>query len=160
MPNGPRLIIDGACYHLIIRGNQKQKVFISDDDYYLYLNKLKKYKKRFKFNLYGYCLIPNHIHLIGELNGGNNSLSKFMQGLNRSYTAYFNNTYEKVGHLWQGRFKSKVVTKDKYLIDCINYIELNPVRAGIVKAPHEYKWSSYSERNLFKGFNMLDDLNF
>jgi len=73
-------------------------------------------------------------------------LAKFMHGLNRSYTAYFNKKYNKVGYLWQGRFKSKVVVKDDYLIDCLNYIELNPVRANMVKATQDYAWSSYKER--------------
>jgi putative transposase len=104
--------------------------------------------------------MPNHIHLIGEAKELKN-LAKFMQGLLRSYTAYFNRCYKKVGHLWQGKFKSKVIVKDNYLIDCIHYTELNPVRANTVKATSDYLWSSYKERVLSQGTNarMLDELH-
>ena len=142
-----RLVLDNGCYHITIRGNQRQKVFLHEKDYKKYLEKLKKYKRKYRFRLYGYCLMPNHVHLIGETDEKEN-LAKFMQGINRSYTAYFNRTYRKVGHLWQGRFKSKIIAKDGYLINSINYIEVNPVRANIVKTPQEYRWSSYMERNL------------
>jgi len=118
-----RLVLDNCCYHITTRGNQRQKVFIRDEDYEKYLEKLKKYKRKYHFRLYGYCLMPNHIHLIGEIDNKEN-LAKFMQGINRAYTAYFNKTYRKVGHLWQGRFNSKIITKDEYLITSINYIEL------------------------------------
>ena len=91
--------------------------------------------------------MPNHVHLIGQPKELKN-LAKFMQGLTRSYTAHFNQRYKKVGHLWQGRFKSKIIAKDGYLIDCIQYIEHNPVRANMVKAAIEYPWSSYREKAL------------
>lgn len=91
-------------------------------------------------------------HIIGELEEKGN-LAKFMHGPNRSYTAYFNKKYNKVGHLWQGRFKSKVITKDNYLFDCIGYVEFNPVRAGIVNMALEYEWSSYKERVLSENPN-------
>jgi len=102
MPTGPRLLLANACYHIITRGNQRQQVFLEERDYKAYLLSLRRYKKRYGFLLYGFCLMPNHIHLVGEpkeLKG----LAKFMQGLTRSYTAYFNRKYKKVGHLWQGR---------------------------------------------------------
>ena len=142
-----RLVLNNGCYHITTRGNQRQKVFLCEEDYEKYLTMLKKYKRKYTFRLYGHCLMPNHIHLIGEIDKKEN-LTKFMQGINRAYTAYFNKTYRKVGHLWQGRFKSKIITKDEYLINSINYIELNPVRANIVRFPQEYRWSSYTERNL------------
>ncbi len=145
MPTGPRLIIKNACYHIITRGNQKQRIFLDEQDCEVYLSKLKRYKLRYGFLLYAFCLMPNHVHLIGEPKETFN-LSKFMHGLNRSYTAYFNEKYNKVGHLWQGRFKSQVVAKDDYLVDCLNYIELNPVRANMVRAAQDYTWSSYRER--------------
>ena len=160
MPTGPRLLLANACYHIITRGNQRQRVFLEDNDYKVYLLALRRYKKRYGFLLYGFCLMSNHIHLIGEPKELKN-LPKFMQGLSRSYTAYFNQRYKKVGHLWQGRFKSKVIVKDNYLIDCIHYIELNPVRANMVKTAGEYSWSSYKERVLSQGLNgrMLDELH-
>ena len=145
MLSGPRLLIRNACYHIITRGNQKQKVFFDTKDYTKYLLFLRKYKIKFNTKIYGFCLMPNHIHLLGEPQE-NPNLSKFMQSLSRAYTAHFNNRYNKVGHLWQSRYRSKVIVKDNYLIDCIHYIELNPVRANLVKSAGEYPWSSHQER--------------
>jgi putative transposase len=145
MPTGPRLLIRNACYHITARGNQRQLVFLDAKDYKRYLLFLRKYKKKSDFRIYGFCLMPNHVHIIGEPAEGPN-LSKFMQSLSRAYTAHFNKRYNKVGHLWQGRYKSKVIVKDTYLIDCIHYVELNPVRANMVKAAGEYCWSSHRER--------------
>lgn len=124
MPIRPRLTIDRACYHITTRGNQRQSVFRMEADYVKYIEFLRRYKRKYGFKLYGYCLMPNHVHLIGEIEE-KMKLSKFMHGLNRSYTLYFNSKYRKVGHLWQGRFRSRVLNKDEYLINCINYVELN-----------------------------------
>ncbi|MBU4312008.1 MAG: transposase [Candidatus Omnitrophica bacterium] len=159
MPTGPRLLLDNVCYHITSRGNQKQKVFIEDEDFKYYLAKLRKYKHKYGFLLYADCLMPNHPHLLGEIKNPKD-LSHFMHDLTRSYTSYFNDKYKKVGHLWQGRFQSRIVTKDDYLIDCINYIELNPVRAGLVKSPMDWPYSSYRERVLGvnKEYAILDDL--
>ncbi|NQT89874.1 MAG: transposase [Candidatus Omnitrophica bacterium] len=145
MPAGPRLIVDEACYHIVARGNQKRPIFKDDIDFREYLERVKRYKRKHGFRLYAFCLMPNHIHILGQV-ANKHSLSKFMQSLTRSYTAYFNHKYEKVGYLWQGRFKSKIINRDKYLLDCINYIEFNPIRANLIKSPHNYLWSSYKER--------------
>ena len=155
-----RLVVDGACYHINTRGNQRQRVFKVVSDYEKYMAQLRRFKKKYKFKLHGYCLMPNHVHLVGETEQKEN-LAKFMHGLTRSYAIYFNGTYQKVGHLWQGRFKSKIIIKDIYLLNCINYIELNPVRAGIVASPEAYRWSSYMERNLgvAKEERILDELS-
>lgn len=142
-----RLLIKNACYHIMARGNHKQIIFPDKEDYSFYLRQLKHYKRKFFFLLYGYCLMPNHIHLIGEPKEPE-KLPKFMQGLHRSYTAYYNKKYAKAGHLWQGRFKAKVITKDEYLIDCIAYVEQNPVRAGLANSLREYDFSSHPERCL------------
>jgi len=160
MPTGSRLILDNAVYHIITRGNQKQRVFMESTDYSTYLGLLSIYRKRYRLKLYSWCLMPNHVHLVVEI-VRKKHLSKFMAGLNRAYTAYFNIKYGKVGHLWQGRFKSKVLYKDKYLLDCINYIELNPVRASITKEAFDYKYSSYKARNLdgCKQAGLLDELS-
>jgi putative transposase len=150
MSRGRRLLIENACYHIFSRGNQKQRTFNKHDDYATFLRILKKYKRKFNFNLYGYCLMPNHIHLIGEF-GNIKNISKFMHALIMTYTIYFNRRYKKVGHLWQDRFKSKIILKDEYLVDCLNYVETNPVRAKIIERPIEYQWSSYKERVLKHG---------
>ena len=159
MPKLKRLLLENACYHITTRGNQRQTVFDEESDYKHYLMLLVRYKKRYGFKLHGYCLMPNHVHLIGEWMYPLD-LSNVMHDLNRAYTSYFNFCYKKVGHLWQGRFKSRVIVKDRYLINCITYIELNPVRANIIDNPMDYLWSSYSERVTEKannGVKLLDD---
>lgn len=159
MPNGPRIYVDESPYHIMVRGNRKQKVFICNDDYVFYLKILKKYKKKFSFKLYGYCLMPNHVHLIGEIKKAKN-ISKLMQIVNRLYTGYFNEKYKKVGHLWQGRFKSKVIAKDKYLLNCTCYIEQNPIRANLAQSPMGYTYSSYNERNMISNdIKILDEIS-
>jgi putative transposase len=155
MPRSSRLILDNASYHLMARGNQKQNTFIQDEDFNKYLELLKHYKSKYYFKLYGYCLMPNHVHLIVELKKST-VLGKIMQGLSLAYTIWFNKKYNKVGHLWQGRYKSKLIQKDKYMLDCIEYVELNPIRSSIGKSPFDYSWSSWKERMGYKENNLLD----
>ena len=154
-----RLLIKNACYHIMARGNHKQLVFVDKEDFIVYLHRLKHYKRKYSFKLYGYCLMPNHIHLIGETKKPED-LPKLMQGLHRSYTAYYNKKYNKVGHLWQGRFKTKVITRDEYLIGCIAYVEQNPVRANLASSLREYEFSSHLERCLRENGNpgLIDKL--
>lgn len=155
MPRTARITLENGCYHIITRGNQKQSVFIDSQDYEKYLHIVTKYKKRYKFKLYCFCLMPNHVHLIIEVKNPS-MLNKIMRGLNLSYTLYFNSKYEKVGHLWQDRFKSKIIEKDAYLLECINYIELNPLRASLASNIEKYPWSSYNFRMINNG--ILDNL--
>ncbi|MBI5873841.1 MAG: transposase [Candidatus Omnitrophica bacterium] len=154
-----RLLIKNVCYHIMARGNHKQTIFAGKEDFDFYLRQLKHYKRKYSLLLYGYCLMPNHIHLVGEPKDPE-KLPKLMQGLHRSYTAYYNKKYNKVGHLWQERFKTKVIDKDKYLMDCITYIEQNPVRANITNCLREYEFSSYPERCLTENadYGLLDKL--
>jgi len=154
-----KILLKNGCYHLTARGNQKQRIFLDDQDYAAFVGRLKKYKRRYGLKLYGFCLMPNHLHLIAEFDEPQ-WLSKFMQVILRSYTSYFNKKYNKVGHLWQGRFNSRLITRDAYLLDCLNYVEFNPVRAGIARSAGDYKWSSYKERALEKtaDFLLIDSL--
>ena len=155
MPRTARITLENAFYHIITRGNQKQLVFRDAADYEKYLSILTKYKKCYKFRLYCFCLMPNHVHLVVEVQNPL-VLNKIMRGLNLSYTLYFNSRYEKVGHLWQDRFKSKIIEKDAYLLECINYIEANPIRASLVSRLEGYAWSSYHFRKINSG--ILDNL--
>jgi putative transposase len=155
MPRTARITMENACYHIITRGNQKQWVFIEPQDYEKYLFLLTKYKKRYKFKLYCFCLMPNHVHLVIEVQDPLR-LNKIMRSLNLSYTLYYNSKYKKVGHLWQDRFKSKAIEKDAYLLECINYIEANPLRASLVSDITRYRWSSYLFR--VSGVSLLDSL--
>ena len=157
MPSIPRIFIDYACYHIITRGNQKQKVFKDEVDYAKYLSIVRKAKRKYKIRLCAYCLMPNHVHMLIEPTKAP-LISKFMHWVNVGYTTYFNSKYVKVGHLWQGRFKGKPILKGKYLIQCASYIEGNPVRADIITDMADYKWSSYRERCLFSGKFILDEV--
>lgn len=157
MARGSRILIEDACYHIITRGNQKQNVFRENEDYMRYLGILKKAKRKYAICLYCYCLMPNHVHMLIDTCVQAN-IAKFMQWINRGYTAYFNSKYDKVGHLWQGRFTSKPILKDQYLIHCATYIESNPVRADMVNDIADYKWSSYGERCISTSKHMLDEL--
>ena len=157
MPRVARVLLDNACYHVINRGNQKQSIFKEELDFKKYLEILRHYKKKYNFKLYAYCLMPNHIHLVVDIRK-TSELAKIMQGLTQTYTVWFNNKYNKVGRLWQGRFKSMLIQKDKYLIDCLRYIELNPVTADITSSPADYSWSSWQERTLTNNKFTLSDL--
>lgn len=143
MGRGPRVKIPGIIYHVINRGNNKQIIFREEEDYKRYTKLLERYKERYGFKLYSYALMSNHIHLLIE-SGEKGSISKIMQGLTLAHTRYFNIRYKSSGHVWQGRFKSPIVGEDSYLLEVSRYIELNPVRAKIVKDPKDYPWSSYS----------------
>ncbi len=155
MPRIHRITIKNSCYHIITRGNQKQSVFLESKDYNKYLSLLKKYKEKYQFQLYAFCLMPNHIHLLIEVTEPQ-TLQKTFRGLNLSYTLYFNYKYKKVGHLWQDRFKSKIIQKDEYFLECIKYIESNPIRASLTPNISDYPWSSYIFR--ITNNNFLNEL--
>jgi len=155
MPRGARILIQDACYHILNRGNQKRSIFLEETDYAECLKIIQHYKRIFFFKIFGYCLMPNHIHLIIQPREPQD-LAEIMQRLTQVYTAWFNAKYNKCGHLWQGRFKNMIVNKDAYFLNCISYIEANPVRAGIVKSPGEYSWSSYRSRVFGNKDGILD----
>lgn len=152
MPRQARLILDNVCYHIMARGNRKQIVFRDERDFSVYLRFVLRYKDRYKFKLYGWCLMKNHVHMVIE----SGQLGKIMHGINMSYSQYFNYKYNVVGHLWQDRYKSYIVQKDLYLINCISYIESNPVRANLVSRHEDYKWCSYKARVLGGSDRLLD----
>ena len=141
MARRPRLFAPALLYHVIVRGNQRQKTFLSDQDYQAYLARLAKYRKKYDYSLYAYCLMPNHVHLL--LESSDQPLAKFMQGLQQSYSQYFNLRHRKVGHVFQGRYKAIICEKDEYLLELIRYIHLNPVRAEMVKRPEQYRYSGH-----------------
>lgn len=142
MPRSPRLLLPRSYYHVMTRGNNKNQVFKCDSDYDYYLALIKKYKQDLPFDLYHYCLMPNHIHLLVKTKSAD-SFSLFMKKLNLAYFHYYRKHYGWVGHFWQGRFKSQPVGKDEYFIQCGKYIELNPIRANLVDNPEDYPYSSY-----------------
>lgn len=136
MARRPRVFAPGLLYHVIVRGNHRQKTFTSESDYQAYLERLARYRRQYGYAIYAFCLMPNHVHLLVQSSA--HPLAKFMQGLQQSYTQYFNKRHEKTGHLFEGRYKAILCQEDPYLLELIRYIHLNPVRAGMVKTPEQY----------------------
>ena len=142
MPRQIREKGEFGIYHIIQRGNERKNLFNGDDDKTRFLDTLQKMKKKYNFKIYAYCLMDNHVHLIIDDNG--NDISKIIKSINISYAYYFNKIYRRCGHLFQDRFKSELIDNNSYLLEVSRYIHNNPVKAGMVKEPSDYKWSSYN----------------
>ncbi len=150
----PRFNLPGQPQHVIIRGNNREPIFYADDDYLEYLESLKKAIDRFGCDLHAYVLMTNHVHLLITPQG-DNSLSKAIQSLGRSYVYYFNHRYQRTGTLWEGRYKATLIDSDSYALTCYRYIELNPVRGDMVDHPAQYPWSSYRFNALGESSELL-----
>ena len=144
MPRKARQISDvpGSLYHIVCRGNNKRRIFRSKIDYKAFLEILLKVKKQFPFYLYSFNPLPNHYHL--EIETIDVSLSKIMHQINFLYSLHFRKRYHTSGHLFQDRFYSSLINKESYFWEASRYIDLNAVRAGLVKKPQDYRWSSFS----------------
>jgi putative transposase len=129
-------------FHIIQRGNNRTACFFSEDDYALYLGDLQRLTKKYDIAVHAYVLMTNHVHLLmtPETASG---CSQLMKMLGQRYVQHVNRVYRRSGTLWEGRFRSSIVDAESYLLACQRYIELNPVRAGMVTHPAEYPWSSY-----------------
>ncbi len=138
----PRLCIAGYPHHVIHRGNNRQKIFYDDRDWGYFLSLLRKSLEQFTCDLNAYVLMSNHVHLLITPQS-DEALPLFMQAVSRDYARYFNKRYSRTGTIWEGRYRSSVIDAEHYLLACMAYIDLNPVRAGIVKAAGEYSLSSY-----------------
>ncbi len=136
-----RIEYPGAVYHVTSRGNERKEIFINDEDRKCFLDLLKKVKERFHWLFHGYVLMGNHYHLLIETPEAN--LSRGMKHLNGLFCQEFNRRHNRVGHLFQGRFKAILIDKDEYLLTICRYIVLNPVRAGITEKIDEWPWSNY-----------------
>jgi putative transposase len=143
MPRTARIAPGEHIYHVLTRGNNRQDVFEDEEDFRKYIDLLLHYKEKYRFKLYHYVLMTNHVHLVIEPLEGGGSLSEIMKGINLSYARHYKRKYNHIGHFWQDRYKSIIISKDEYLLACGSYVELNPVRAKIVEDPKEYTWSSY-----------------
>ena len=141
MARSLRIEYPGALYHITSRGDGQEDIYLSDEDRVLFLAVFSEVCVRCNWVCYAYCLMSNHYHLLVETPQGN--LSKGMQLLNGVYTQKFNRLHKRVGHIFQGRFKSILVEKDSYLLELSRYIVLNPVRARMVVSAADWKWSSY-----------------
>ncbi len=142
MPRRARFCPAGYPVHVIQRGNNRQAIFSCDEDLAAYAHWLAEGALRAKVEIHGWVFMTNHVHLLATPSDAV-GLSWLMQFLGRLYVRYFNHTYARSGTLFEGRFKTCVVQEGHYLLTCLRYIELNPVRAGMVSDPGDYRWSSY-----------------
>ena len=142
MPRRPRLVVPHIPLHIIQRGNNRNNCFFCDSDYLTFKSMLRESARDAKCSVHAYVLMTNHVHLLVTPEEVS-SPAKMMKWVGERYVQYVNSRYERVGTLWQGRYRSCLVGDDAYLTVCHRYIELNPVRAGLVSHPAEYRWSSY-----------------
>jgi len=136
-----RIEFENALYHVTSRGNRREPIFVDDADRRAFLDTIGQSMERFDTTAYAYCLMGNHYHLVLRTRLAN--LSRLMRHINGTYAQAYNRRHDKVGHLFQGRFNAILVQYDAYFLEVCRYVDLNPVRAGIVELPHEWRWSSY-----------------
>ncbi|MBP2659732.1 MAG: transposase IS200-family protein [Firmicutes bacterium] len=146
---------ESGIYHIIIRGINKQVILEDDEDREKFIGYLQYYKEIASYILYGYCLMDNHIHLL--IKEGKETIGHTMKRIGVSYVGWYNRKYDRVGHLFQDRFKSEVVETDEYLLTVLRYIHQNPLKAGKEKSLFNYKWSSYAE---YIGQNKIIETDF
>jgi putative transposase len=143
MSRSARKKSSSGIYHIILRGINKHRIFEDEEDNLYFLEKLKTYKDISGYEIYAYCLMSNHVHLL--MKEGEEPLSTAFRRIGASYVYWYNWKYNRVGHLFQDRFRSEPVENDEYFLTVMRYIHQNPARAGIVKDIQEYRWSSYQE---------------
>lgn len=143
MPRQARKQSKSSFYHIMIRGNERKDIFYDDDDRIRFLDTLKKMKKDGNYDIYAYCLMNNHVHLL--MREGKDSIQRSMKRICVSYVYYFNNKHQRMGHLFQDRFRSEALEEESYILAAARYIHNNPVKAGIVAKAEDFKWSSYTE---------------
>jgi len=155
MPRIPRGGTDGGTYHILNRGNAKREVFSTGQDYAEFIELLQAAKARYPISIFGYCLMPNHFHLVVRSHG-QDGLSRCMQWLMTSHVRRHHQRKNTNGHVWQGRYKSFLIQEDAHLIVVLRYVERNPVRAGLVSIAEAWRWSSYRERVVRHSAFLLD----
>ena len=142
MPRKPRFFLPDVPVHAVQRGNNRQAIFFDENDYRIYLDLIRDGAVHYGCAVHAYVLMTNHVHLLLTPHASG-SVSALMQWVGRYYVPYVNHTYGRSGTLWEGRFKASLVQEQHYLLACYRYIELNPVRAGMVESPEQYPWSSH-----------------
>jgi len=143
----PRIVIPDEPLHIMHRGNNRQDIFQSEEDYFRFLDDLKTSLKQYDCDLHAYVLMTNHFHLLLTPHTVK-ALSGLMQSIGRRYVRYINSEYNRSGTLWEGRFKSSLIDNERYLMTCYRYIEENPIRAGMVQSIEDYRWTSYHHNAL------------
>jgi len=145
MPRSARRLSGGLINHVLNRGNGKQEVFHKGQDFYVFVRTMKEAKKRYAVNVYAYCLMPNHFHIV-LMSDKADHLSKWMQWIMTSHVRRYHQHYQTSGHVWQGRYKNFIIQKDEHLLTVLRYVEANPVRAGLVSSARDWPWSSHNVR--------------
>ena len=154
MPRRKRMYLAGLPYHLVQRGNNREVCFVEPENYQYYLQLWKECSKRYRIAVHAYCLMTNPIHFLVTPENPD-SISRAMSVIGSRYAYYFNKTYDRTGTIWEGRHKSSLIQSDRYFLTCCRYIELNPVVAGMVNKPEEYKWSSYLANAWARASNLV-----
>ena len=154
MPRRPRIHLDGVPLHIVQRGHNRQPCFFADADYVAYLEWLGDAARRTGCQLHAYALMTNHVHLL-LTPADAQAVPRLMVALGRRYVPYVNAAYQRSGTLWEGRYKSSLIQSESYLLACMRYIELNPVRAGLCPDPAHYRWSSYRANALGETMPLL-----
>lgn len=142
MPRKPRYYLAGVPCHVIQRGHNREPCFAAPEDFRYYLQCLREACQTYEAEVHAYVLMTNHVHLL-MTPGKVDAIARVLQSVGRRYVQYFNASYRRSGTLWEGRHKASLIDTEHYLISCYRYIELNPVRAGMVVRPGDYPWSSY-----------------
>jgi putative transposase len=155
MPRISRGLANDCIYHVINRGNGGQVVFQKDKDYEVFVSLLKEAKIRYAVKVFAYCLMPTHFHMV-VMPHQSEDLSKLMQWILTSHVRRFHKHYGTSGHIWQGRYKSFLIQKDRHLLTVLKYVESNPLRAGLVSSARSWSWSSHRE-SIHKGGHLLID---
>ena len=154
MPRPPRRSTPGLPMHIVQRGVNRCRCFAHSKDRYVYLSALSTWSKKYAVHIHAYALMTNHVHVLATP-WQEDGASHMMQQLGRQYVQYFNKAYDRSGTLWEGRFRSSIIQSDRYLLACYRYIELNPVRAGVVSSPEQYPWTSYRANALGEAHGLL-----
>lgn len=158
MPRRGRIISSSRIYHVVSRGNEKKPIFLDKEDHERFIGILRRKQKEKSFTLYAYCLMKSHYHAV--LNEEEAGISSIMSSINTAYAIYFNKKYDRVGHLFQGRFRSEAVEDEAYFLTAVKYVHNNPVAAKLVNEASQYPWSSYGSYFRFSGKDDLVECRF
>jgi putative transposase len=150
----PRFFVKGETLHIIQRGNNRNPVFCAKHDYLYFLDCLQQARLEHGLVIHAYVLMTNHLHVLASPEH-EASLPKTLQSVGRRYVQHFNYAYKRTGTLWEGRYHATLIDSERYLLTCMRYIELNPVRAGVVDHPADYPWSSYRSNAIEAGDPLL-----
>lgn len=157
MPRYRRLFVQNIPLHIVQRGHDRKAVFIQPEDYNFYLANLVEMKDELAIDVYAYCLMTNHVHLLIMPKQETNSVSKLVRVLAARQTRHVNKLERRSGTLWDGRFKASLIDSDGYLLACHRYVDLNPLRSAMVTTPEDYVWSSYRSHAGLCDSDFLDE---